>query len=225
MKRRLTITSFDEVEVPITAPVTKFGGQPAWVEEPAWPLSRSSGQPMRFIGQIALDPDLFGGDGERVAYLFMTDEPDNFGAATWAPDTGENAVAVQPGDPPPVETAALTHGPTLFGLDDFGDDHLEREYAVALEPSEDPDPVSPEEMRMWDGAQWEAHERALAGSKIGGEPFWVQDIEVPPGGPWRLLLQLDTNDLPFSVNFGDAGVGYAFLSEDGRRGAFLWQCG
>jgi len=29
--------------------------------------------------------------------------------------------------------------------------------------------------------------------------------------------------VPFEVNFGDAGVGYAFLSEDGTTSKFLWQ--
>ena len=38
------------------------------------------------------------------------------------------------------------------------------------------------------------------------------------------MVQLDSGKLPFDVNFGDAGVGYAFLSPDGKEGRFLWQC-
>jgi hypothetical protein len=29
---------------------------------------------------------------------------------------------------------------------------------------------------------------------------------------------------PIKINFGDAGIGYAFISEDGQVGKFLWQC-
>ena len=43
-----------ETDLPITDPVTKFGGQPVWIDEPAWPLSRETGNPMRFIGQLEL---------------------------------------------------------------------------------------------------------------------------------------------------------------------------
>jgi hypothetical protein len=42
---------------------------------------------------------------------------------------------------------------------------------------------------------------------------------------WQLLLQLDSCSVPFYVNFGDAGVGYAFLNKTGDKAKFLWQCG
>ena len=60
-------------------------------------------------------------------------------------------------------------------------------------------------------------------NKIGGLPDFIQSDEVPEGGAWRLLLQLDSCNVPFHVNFGDAGVGYAFLDEKGESGKFLWQ--
>ena len=54
----------------IDAPVTKLGGEPAWLQEPQWPLSRSRNRPMPFIGQFRLDD----GTGEtRLAYVFMSD--------------------------------------------------------------------------------------------------------------------------------------------------------
>src|SRR5439155_783936 len=37
---------------PITARVTKFGGQPVWLEEPAWPLTPATGEPMEFVAQV-----------------------------------------------------------------------------------------------------------------------------------------------------------------------------
>jgi hypothetical protein len=52
----------------------------------------------------------------------------------------------------------------------------------------------------------------------------MQGPEYPAGGPWKLLLQLDSTSVPFEVNFGDAGIGYGFIAEDGQSGKFLWQC-
>jgi uncharacterized protein YwqG len=64
----------------------------------------------------------------------------------------------------------------------------------------------------------------LAGNKLGGTPGFLQNEDYPGEGEWKLLLQLDSTKVPFYVNFGDAGVGYAFLSADGREARFLWQC-
>jgi|GEM_PF-4199221 len=54
MKARYDI-EFVRSDVAINEPVTKFGGQPVWIGEPEWPMSRGRGTPMRFIGQVALD--------------------------------------------------------------------------------------------------------------------------------------------------------------------------
>ena len=48
MRRKYTM-SYHESPTPITNLVTKFGGQPVWLEEPQWPISRSYGEPMQFI--------------------------------------------------------------------------------------------------------------------------------------------------------------------------------
>src|SRR5947208_3527423 len=97
MVRRQTI-EFVEAFSPIREPVTKFGGQPTWLLSPQWPISRETGKPMFFIGQVALDPNVFGNIQGRMAYVFMTDG-DDYVDGTWKPDGGENAVIVQPGDP------------------------------------------------------------------------------------------------------------------------------
>lgn len=76
--------------------VTKFGGQPTWIQQPQWPISRETGKPMRFIGQVALDRTIFGSVRGQMAYLFMTDD-DDYVDGTWEPDGGENAVVIQPG--------------------------------------------------------------------------------------------------------------------------------
>lgn len=90
---------FHEASSPIADFVTKFGGQPTWVSEPQWPLSRETGNPMRFICQIKLTNELFPNTTAQMAYLFMTDEENGeFVDGTYEPDGGENAVILQPGN-------------------------------------------------------------------------------------------------------------------------------
>lgn len=209
--------SFIPAAAPITEPVTKFGGQPVWLTGPEWPLSGETGEPMRFICQIAIDPEIFGGAAGRVAYLFMTDG-EEFVDGTYEPDGGENAVIIQP-DGNNVATEPLVTGPSLYSMEENeGADLLHPvpcEFSVALEPGSDPER----------GFEDDEGGTAYAEVKIGGTPIFLQGEEYPAGGGWLLLLQLDSATAPFHVNFGDAGVGYAFISEDGRSGKFLWQCG
>lgn len=39
MVQKLIIDRFAETASPIVQPVTKFGGQPFWLEKPTWPVS------------------------------------------------------------------------------------------------------------------------------------------------------------------------------------------
>jgi Domain of unknown function (DUF1963) len=223
---------FVEADAPITDPVTKFGGQPVWVEEPAWPLSRLTGTQMNCICRISVAPELFGGEHGRMAYVFMTGDGDPAraswwqrsralfaGEGTWEPEGEENAVIVQPGAYE-GRTSAIGKGPTLSDLDRGGP----CEYAVGLELGEDPDFVGEYEQLFWDDETIDAYWVAVSGNKIGGTPGFIQSDEFPEGGPWRLLAQIYSAEVPFYVNFGDAGIGYAYISEDGRSGRFLWQC-
>ncbi len=186
-------------------------------------MSRATGHLMRFICQIALDPDLFGDIPGRMAYLFMTDEETDVDG-TWQPEGGENALLIQPGryDGP---TVSQRTGPTLEGwIDEGGTRRLApAEYTVQLTQGEDPD-VYDEDAAGESESEVEALEAAWSENKLGGTPAFLQFPEYPAGGPWRLLIQLSSTDVPFNVNFGDAGIGYGFLSRDGERGRFLWQC-
>jgi uncharacterized protein YwqG len=230
---------FVEVSEPITEPVTKFGGQPIWIDVPRWPLSRSTGRPMRFICQIRLDPDIFGDIPGKMAYLFMTEEEeDEYVDGTWDSEGGENAVVIQPGGEVNVETVRLEGGPSLYRMAQQPGASLLApepiEFAVNLHDGEDPNLI-PEsevlELLRTNREQYEANKdnyeryyEAVGGNKVGGTPGFIQGDQFPDGGPWKLLLQLESDDVPFYVNFGDAGVGYAYISEDGRTGKFLWQC-
>jgi hypothetical protein len=59
-------------------------------------------------------------------------------------------------------------------------------------------------------------------SFVGGTPVWLQADETPAG--FTFVFQLDSTELPFSVNFGGDGIGYAFVDLATGEGRFLWQC-
>ncbi|MEW6347583.1 MAG: DUF1963 domain-containing protein [Thermodesulfobacteriota bacterium] len=216
---------FTRSPVPVTQPVTKFGGQPVWVTGPQWPFSPSTGQPMCFISQIELTAELFGPCDARMAYVFMTDHPDVDNS--WEPDGGENAVILQPGTSR-ARIEPLRQGPSLYCMvrSRWSRYLVEEpcEFRVALTYHDDPLFV-PESTRMhWSENECETYAAALDGNKIGGSPLFIQGDEFPGDGTWQLLMQLDSTKVPFYINFGDMGTGYAFLSEDRTLGRFLWQC-
>jgi uncharacterized protein YwqG len=220
---------FREVSSPINDAVTKFGGRPAWIGEPQWPVSRETGNPMRFICQLNLTTELFPNTTAQMAYLFMTDEENGeFVDGTYEPDGGENAVILQPGAVA-VPTKTLTEGPTLYRrIQKPGQDRLEPErceFAVRLVVEEDGPFLSESERSKLPGSEAQAAYGTLNENKIGGTPVFMQGDAFPFDGTCRLLLQLDSCSVPFYVNFGDAGVGYAFLNHAGDQAKFLWQCG
>jgi uncharacterized protein YwqG len=219
---------FTAVAVPITEAVTKFGGQPVWHGAPQWPISRATGNPMRFICQVAIDEKLFPGLYGRMAYIFITDE-DEYVDGTWEPNGGENAVIIQPslldvGTP----TSAQMTGPTLYDMVEIpGKDRLvpiEREYAATMTTVEEPQFRTVDIRSSWSDEENGRYAEALEGNKVGGAPIFLQGDEFPDEGEWTLLLQLDSVNVPFSVNFGDAGIAYAFIDKEGQTGKFLWQC-
>jgi hypothetical protein len=97
-----------KADAPILEPVTKLGGQPAWVDKPQWPLSAALRTPMTFLGQFRLP-----GEEVRMAYLFMTGGED-YVEGTWEGEGGENALIVQPGRVPSFITVTDdAEGPTM----------------------------------------------------------------------------------------------------------------
>lgn len=234
---------FIPAEKPITEPITKFGGQPVWINQPQWPISRSTSLPMMFICQIALSPEIFGNIEGQMAYIFIIDQTayhhfnplpkdshiDFHKAQPWNIDSGENGVIIQPNHRQnyAFETSNIAIGPTLFNMvKKQGHQYLQSEsceFNVQLTLANDPEFISEDEKYDLDEQQQEEYFNTLKGQKIGGTPLFIQSDAIPAGGHWRLLLQLDTMGLPFEINFGDMGVGYAFISEDGHDGKFLWQ--
>jgi len=205
---RLTI-SFTPAATPITTRVTKFGGQPVWLGEPCWPLSRSSGNPMRFVGQVEIPAHLFASVPAKMAYVFMTQE-DDYVEWTWDPQRGENAVVLQPGAiGVEVNTAPLRTGPTVIAKD-----RRPIEFEVGLQAGND-EPNQLDDDDLLDDATDD-------GNKLGGLPAWLQEEDFPGAGWSRLLLQLDQVRLPFFLNLGD-GRAFVFLSPDGPKARMLWQ--
>jgi uncharacterized protein YwqG len=217
---------FIEAATPVCELVTKFGGQPNWVLEPQWPISRETGNPMRFICQVELDRKIFGDITGQMAYIFMTDE-EEFVDETWDPEGGENAVIIQPGRNE-VPTQAIPVGPTLYRMvARSGQQKLAAEsceFEVRCDDIEDPEFVCEEERRKRNDEVRHAYYESIGGNKIGGTPGFLQGDEFPGPDFRKLILQLDATQVPFWVNFGDSGIGYAFLSDDGSRAKFLWQC-
>lgn len=211
----------------IAAPVTKFGGHPVWLEVPTVPLSRRTGEPMVFIGQVVVPPELAADNRLRIAYLFMTGAGfDERAMETWSPSEGETCVLVQCGG---AESAALANYPRRLMRWEEGDDHGGRrheaacEYVVTQTPEEEAAYLSLDELGALPEADSARIMESWRGNKIGGAPYWVQAEEFPFGRDSRLLLQLECSTYPFNFNLG-TGVGYVFTNADATQAALLWQC-
>ena len=230
MGKRATLR-FTVAKRPITTAITKFGGQPVWLSGPQWPMSRSTGLPMRFICQVVIPEHVLAGDTPKIAYIFMTDG-DEYVDGTWEPNGGENAVVIQPDtgcEAPIVDVKPLGYGPTIQRYE-------KRLFSKKLKPvdvelevdvhwEEEPDFVSGEDRAKFSDQDNEAYWNAVQGSKIGGAPAFIQYDEYPDSdSDWELLLQIDSCDIPFFLNLGDAGVAYVYVDEGAKRGRMLWQC-
>ncbi|MEV4713261.1 hypothetical protein [Micromonospora sp. NPDC049374] len=224
------------VSAPIHAPRAKLGGQPVWLEPPTWPLSRSLGTPMMFVGQIPIP-----GEPASLAYLFVTDDPQCM-AETFDAEAGENALLVQPGGRIPhfIVTTGTATGPSLWRRGMTWNEHVGVELAIDLVP---PDPAAEASLDA-DIAPQEAERAGVLldlpdaddapasalppYSYVGGKAhLWQTDFQKVPAD-WRFHFQLDGGeghgpDDPYALNFG-GGTGYSFLSPDLREGRFFWDC-
>jgi len=202
----------------------KFGGEPFGLPKSLWPLSSSTGEPLQFICQIPFGPDLFPGASDAMAYLFMNASGE---AETWQPDGGENAVVILPVERL-TSVFAVGDAPRLYRMvKKWWKKCREPEsivFACTLQLSEDPVFVPEEAQLRMEEPDRLAYLEALEGNKLGGSPLFIQSDELPFSKPWHLLLQLDSANTPFWINFGDAGIGHLFINGNGTVGKFLWQC-
>ncbi|HEY4268958.1 MAG TPA: DUF1963 domain-containing protein [Galbitalea sp.] len=194
--------------------VTKFGGQPTWLEKPQWPISRSQNVPMTFIGQIVIDPKQFPGSKAKMAYLFISDGV-HWADGMWDPDHGENAVILQPGGQVEVTVSHQATGPS-----ETTDGKRQVAYLARQTTEHEPAYLSENQLQGKTHKQFDAYEKRIEEDKIGGVPSWIQGAEFPCTAD-RLLLQFGS--VPFDVNLGDAGEGYAFINSTGTVGKLLTQ--
>jgi len=222
MVKKYQMTSFERLEEKPAKPVTKFGGQPDWLEEPQWPTSKKwEGRPMTFLGQIVLDKGMLGNDEYVIAYVFQT-RPGEDGEDIFDPyidewGSGEHAVIIQPGGETACETKNVKEGPSLS--DEF--DNL-YEYTPTLEEGHDPDFIKREDLGEMEEPEKAEYRKQIHGKKIGGVPHFFMGDEWPDGD-WKLLLQMDGDELPFVLELGDLGTLFAFITSDFKQGGLLVQ--
>jgi uncharacterized protein (TIGR02996 family) len=241
---KLAFKKYRRVKQPVTEPVTKFGGQPVWVSDPAWPISRR-GEVMRFVSQVSV-PAFFGAPlAGKMVYVFAV-HPEFAGWQEFCgrlsplyPEEGDNAVVIQPdGDPPaptwvrplgakgqrrrkrPLRVEARISGPTLY--DDKGQPG---EWLVDLEPGADPDFTPNRTDTFPSDDAWQRYWKEVYGEKIGGTPDWgnglaanINSLVVDPD--WRLLLQYDYRGPYFSV-WKNEFEWSVWVTRDGKRGLLM----
>ena len=216
--------------VPITAPVAKLGGRPTWLDAPTWPLGATGG-PMMFVGQVPIP-----GEMVRMAYLFVTDDDEGM-AEGYRPEAGDTALLVQPGGRIPafVRTIGEPVGPSLWRRGARWREKIPAELHLDLEPLE-----PAEESLLETAIDAQESERAgiyldlpqdcpATGSYLGGRPLFGQPTCIEVDDDCRFFFQLECGGVEYdstsyTLNFGEGGTGYAFLSPDHLEGRFYWDC-
>ena len=226
-------TQFQIVEssTKITEPITKFGSQPVWISQPYWPLCPEIDEQMLFLAQISLDPKLFPNSNDTMVYIFFSEkcEPIYDEAIVTVIQTSENVTLDDN-----FSYVSKAIGRVIYEVDD-NFQVIYKEYKVVLEPIEDEEIISIEEMyRIYEldydtGFQFSKPE--LAGNKIGGQPLYMKSLTNIAEGfnseEWLLLLQLaptqgfwdnlQPNFYPFHMELGEFGILTVLISSDYKR--------
>jgi predicted DNA-binding WGR domain protein len=169
------------------------------VEDARWPTCRACHVPMKSLGVFHAHPDRLPLAGHAALALFQCER----GCAAWDPDSGANAAllldhtttprAVAPAGVEVLPVQWVTYEAPVFELD---------HSAEGLEDLREP-----------------------GGSKVGGTPTWVQSPQQPScdvcASKMRLAVQLDSADT--GMNFGDMGLGYAFVCSEGHQAKLVTQ--
>lgn len=224
-------TQFQIAESPteISEPITKFGGQPVWIAEPSWPLDPETGEQMLFLGQIALNQELFPDSNNTMVYLFFGEESEPIYNEAFAVviQTSENVHTI--GDE--LEFVTEATGPTIYELDEDRQP-IYKEYRVILNSVENEESIPIEERYTINDLDYDTgfqfSRPELAGNKIGGQPLYIEGLDTPPeqfnSNEWLLLLQLapmrgywdnlQSNFYPFHMELGEFGILTVFISKN-----------
>lgn len=169
------------------------------VEDSSWPTCKGCHAPMTSLGLFHAHPERLPLAGHAALALFQCER----GCASWDPGSGANAAvlldhvaAPRPAAPAGAEVRPLQW--VAYAAPAFEPDHA----AEGIEDRREP-----------------------GGSKLGGTPTWVQAPQRPScdvcGSKLRLAVQLDSADT--GMNFGDMGLGYAFVCQDGHQAKLVTQ--
>lgn len=182
--------------------ITKFGGQPDWIERPQWPVSLAwDNRPLKFIGQIRLNDFYYEPEKLSLVYIFMTQPEDRndtfFDPDIIYPDEGETAVIIQPDREIPeyLQVENLRTGPTVDSKNIWIPQITEVEETLATEFEQ------------------------IDHDKFCGIPAFNQHSKTESDS--KLLLQLHTNWLPFYINAGGAPTMFVLLNNTNERGFIL----
>ena len=179
--------------------ITKFGGQPDWIETPQWPVSPAwSGRPLKFMGQIRLNDFYARLKEPTLAYIFLT-QPEDRDDDFYDPDIifydeGENAVIIQPNGKIPeyIQVEERRIGPTVDN---------EQIWIPQVTELEEEETAEFEDIDI---------------DKFCGIPARIYDDIPNPDS--SLLLQLHTGWQPFYINAGAAPTLFVFLGEKKDEG-------
>jgi len=219
MPEAFHITSFLPAPAALAGPVTKFGGQPLWMKDAQWPLSKATAKPLRFIGQLDLTQPGLELDDPMMAYLFVEiyDEHDdkyceeNFAVIL---QSRQSSGVVGPTGPVASEQEWVLDGRVV---DEPHWAEMAKRFSTAAAGSDE---------------DFEAHTAAFSGPKLGGTPVAPEEIFLPTGSEidWQLLLQLPEHEfdsdnpanVPFIMDYGDGGTGWFLLSKNKKEARFAW---
>ncbi len=241
---KLQMIGFTAVSTPILEPITKFGGQPVWIDEPRWAVDGTNGKKIPFLCQIRLEPEIFGNIEAKMAYIFHGASDEEY---DWSTDHGNTAIVLQPGnivfrawDWDTKFPDAFLHeaiGPSAWRYDSTQENPLVGiECRVECIAGDDPAYIFHEKRENWDEAKQNDYWELLSGHKIGGTPNLWDDDDFPESSDeamsnWNLLMQMEASgtvsariDQPFDVSYGDGGCGWWFISKDGKNLYYTERC-
>jgi uncharacterized protein YwqG len=239
LKRTFT---FEESTIPITELKTKFGGQPIWLNESAWPLNPESiaDEKMLFLGQIVLEEDIFPDSNGAVVYLFFADGIELlYEKSTAIVIQTTNSTYKTEFKNFYLKYVAEATGKSIYEFDE-DNNAVPKEYNLLFNPleTEIPTPVA-ERWDRWNDFDYDTglsfSKPDLAGNKIGGQAICMSGLSNLPAyydsEDWNLLLQLapiqgywDTalkaqggyrpNFYPFSMPMYEFTIISIFISKD-----------
>jgi hypothetical protein len=190
-----------------------IGGKPLAGAGFTWPTCACCEGPMQFLAQLPVGPASPAGIHRDQVILLFQCQNDPGLCDEWDPDSGGNHAALVPmagRGPVPVPG-----GETLLA----DEDRLRLVPYVSTAADDEGDPAYLDAI--------DAPDSKVLG-KLGGEPVWMQDDETPTcdcGATMQFVAQIEDRG-GGGINFGDAGIGYAFACPACPTSAkFLWQSG